>query len=80
MAVGWKMTRQNPIFPPHSASIPVPSLFPSQIVLFPVLQEIWMARARIIGFNPCALLCEKSSEKFAVVKTFFIFTEELIFM
>ena len=27
MAVGWKMTRQNPIFPPHSASIPLPSRF-----------------------------------------------------
>ena len=28
LAVGWKMTRQNPNFPPHPAFIPLPFRFP----------------------------------------------------
>ena len=44
MAMGWKMTRQIPIFPPHSAFIPLPSLsrhsFSGEVVSHPTVNGI----------------------------------------
>ena len=44
MAVGWKMTQQIPIFPPHSAFIPLPSLsrhsFSGEVVSHPTVNGI----------------------------------------
>jgi len=60
----------------HSSSIP----FPVTNRPVPGFARNTGGRARIIELNPFMQLCEKSSEEFAVVKTFFIFTEELIFM